>query len=43
MINKQQAEPASMCEKCEWAHKQEGKVLCPFARCVDQHGWAADN
>lgn len=40
-MKKKQAEPASPCTSCVWAHKQEGKVLCPFARCVEEQGWSA--
>ena len=24
------------CEKCEWAHKQEQIIFCPFIRCMKE-------
>lgn len=39
-MKKQQAEPASLCEKCEWADKQQkGKAMCLWVTgCVKEKG-----
>jgi len=36
------AQVPDACRGCVWVRTDGGKVLCPFARCVRYHGWAAN-